>query len=62
MFHAIASDDPKRRYLVTPNEEEASIAIRTTMQELVQLNQGRQYSYDRDELIAILDEVLAESN
>ncbi len=47
---------------MTPNEEEAEVAIRTTIRELVQLNQGHQYSYDREALIAILDEALAELN
>lgn len=60
-MHALFDDKPLRRYMVVPNEFEAGITIRKAMQELVQLNDWQAYSYDRDALIAILDEALAES-
>ena len=60
-MHALFDDKPLRRYMVVPNEFEAGITIRKAMQELVQLNDWQAYSYDRDGLIAILDEALAES-
>jgi hypothetical protein len=47
--------------MVVPNEEQAQITIRKAMQEMVQLNEGQPYTYDRDALIAMLDELLAES-
>ena len=60
-MHALFDEHPMRRYMVVPNEREAEITIRKAMQELVQLNEWQAYKYDRDALIAILDEVLAEA-
>ena len=58
-MHALFDDNPLRRYVVVPNEEEQAFTIRTKVNELVQLNQWGPYSYDRDQLIALLDEALA---
>ena len=51
---------PKRRYMVTPNERQARAAIEAAMRRTLQLNHDQPYSYDRDGLIAILDELLKE--
>ena len=59
VLHAMSSDDPKLRYMVVPNQREAEITVKRAMQRLVQQNQDHSYSYDRDELIRILDEALA---
>lgn len=58
VLHFLFDDNPKRRYMVVPNESEAEITIRKAIEELVQLNERHSYSYDRDELIALLDEAL----
>jgi NAD(P)-dependent dehydrogenase (short-subunit alcohol dehydrogenase family) len=55
---ALFEPDPKRRYLVVPNRQEAEITIRKAIQELVQLNEGHAYTYGREELIGMLDEAL----
>ncbi len=60
-MHALFDDNPKRRYMVVPNQREAEITIKKAIEELVQLNEGHEYSYDRDALIAMLDEALAAS-
>ncbi len=60
-MHALVDDNPLRRYMVVPNEFEAEITIKKAMQELIQLNEWQAYSYDREALIALLDEALAES-
>jgi NAD(P)-dependent dehydrogenase (short-subunit alcohol dehydrogenase family) len=57
-MHALFSDKPKRRYMVVPNADEADITIRKAVEELVQLNEWQAYSYDRDELVKMLDEAL----
>ncbi len=54
----MSSDAPKRRYMVTPNAEQAALTIRFAMQRMLQLNEGQPYSYSRDELVALLDELL----
>ena len=58
--HALFDDNPLRRYMVVPNAEEQGWTIRTKMNELVQLNQWGPYSYNRDELIVLLDEAMSE--
>jgi NAD(P)-dependent dehydrogenase (short-subunit alcohol dehydrogenase family) len=60
-MHALFDENPKRRYMVVPNQYEAEITIKKAIEELVQLNEGHQYSYDREALIAMLDEALAAS-
>jgi NAD(P)-dependent dehydrogenase (short-subunit alcohol dehydrogenase family) len=56
---ALFEASPKRRYLVVPNAYEGEITIRKAIQELVQLNEGHAYTYDRDALVKMLDEALA---
>lgn len=56
---ALFEASPKRRYLVVPNAREGEITIRKAIQELVQLNEGHAYTYDRDALVQMLDEALA---
>ena len=58
VMHAMFDDNPKRRYLVVPNEQQANVTIRQIIREMVQMNEGQPYTYDRDELIAMLDEEL----
>jgi NAD(P)-dependent dehydrogenase (short-subunit alcohol dehydrogenase family) len=59
-MHALFSDEPQRRYMVVPNEEEARVTIAKQIEELVQLNAMHAYKFDRDELVAMLDRALAE--
>ena len=61
VLHALFDENPKRRYMVVPNQREAEITIRKAIEELVQLNEGHRYTYDRASLIVMLDEALARS-
>lgn len=61
LMHAMFDDNPKRRYMVVPREEEAEITIRQIISELAQLNEEQEYTYHRDALVAMLDEALAAS-
>ena len=56
---ALFEATPKRRYMVTPDQKEAEITIRKQIEQLVQLNEGHAYTYDRAALIKMLDEALA---
>jgi len=56
---ALFEPNPKRRYMVTPNQREAEITLRKQIEQLVQLNEKHAYSYDRDTLVKMLDEALA---
>lgn len=61
VMHAMFDENPKRRYMVVPDERSAEITISQMFTELVQLNEGHDYSYDREALIGMLDEALAAS-
>jgi NAD(P)-dependent dehydrogenase (short-subunit alcohol dehydrogenase family) len=56
----MTTESPKRRYLVVPNQREAEVTIRKAIRELVQLNRDHPFSYSRDDLIRMLDEIIAE--
>jgi len=58
----LTSDTPKRRYMVVPNEAEANFTIRAHILRLVQLNEDQPYAFTRDELMAMIDEAMADSN
>jgi short-subunit dehydrogenase len=58
-LHALFDDNPKRRYMVVPNERQADITIAKAIEELVQLNERQTYTYTREQLIAKLDAALA---
>ena len=56
---ALFESTPKRRYLVVPNAQQADMTIRAQIRQLVQLNEGQTYTYDRAALVKMLDEALA---
>lgn len=58
---ALFEPNPKRRYLVVPNQYQAEVTIRKQIEQLVQLNEGQPYTYDRDTLINMLSDALAQS-
>ena len=58
-MHALFDDNPLRRYMVVPNADEQAFTIRTQINELVQLNTWGPYSYSRDQLVELLDEVIS---
>jgi NAD(P)-dependent dehydrogenase (short-subunit alcohol dehydrogenase family) len=58
-LHALFDANPKMRYMVVPAARQAEVTIRKAIEELVQLNQGHKFSYDREALVRMLDEALA---
>ena len=56
---ALSEPKVKRRFMVVPNEEQARVTIKAQIEQLVQLNEGHRYTYDRDTLIKMLDGALA---
>jgi NAD(P)-dependent dehydrogenase (short-subunit alcohol dehydrogenase family) len=55
--HALFDDNPKRKYLIVPEQREAGWTITTVMNELLSLNGRHDYSYSRDELVELLDAI-----
>ena len=60
LLEFLTDANPKRRYMVVPEERQAEITIRKILMETAQLNERQAYSYDSDELHAMLDEAIAE--
>jgi len=60
VYHALFDENPKMRYMVVPYEKQAEITIRKAIQEMVELNEGQPYTYDRNTLVKMLDEALEE--
>lgn len=58
VVHALFDANPKRRYMVVPERREAELTIAQAIEELVQLNERQPYSYDRDELVKMLEAAL----
>ena len=59
VHHALFAENPKRRYMVVPNANEADLTIRQIMKEMVELNHAQPYTYDRDTLIEMLDDAMS---
>jgi NAD(P)-dependent dehydrogenase (short-subunit alcohol dehydrogenase family) len=57
---ALFESKPKRRYLVVSDEDSARRTIEKQIAQLVQLNERHRYTYDRDSLIQMLDDALAQ--
>lgn len=57
-LHAMFDPNPKRRYLVVPNQEQAGWTIGKAVEELVQLNMDHEFSYSREQLIDMLDKAM----
>jgi hypothetical protein len=55
---ALSEPKRKRRYLVVPVEDQARRTIKKRIEQLVQLNEGQAFTYDRETLIEMLDEAL----
>lgn len=58
---ALSEPQSKRRYMVVPDQEQAEVTIKAQIEQLVQINEGQPYTYDRQTLIKMLDAALAGS-
>lgn len=58
-LHALFAEQPKRRYMVVPNKQEAAWTIYAAINRMVQQNEQQVYAFTRDELIEILDQAIA---
>ena len=59
VVHALFAEKPKPRYMVAPDQEEATLTIRTALQRVAQLNADQPYSFSAEELAAMLKEAMA---
>lgn len=56
--HALFNDEPLRRYVVVPNEQEQAITIETKIRELVELNRWGPHAYSDEALLERLKAAL----
>jgi NAD(P)-dependent dehydrogenase (short-subunit alcohol dehydrogenase family) len=61
VLHALFSDSPKARYLAPSDPRQPEFILRNILNDLVELSDGQSYDFSRDELVEMLDEVLAAS-
>jgi NAD(P)-dependent dehydrogenase (short-subunit alcohol dehydrogenase family) len=54
----LTSDSPRLRSMVSPDGQTADLSIRAALTRAVQLNADQPYELSRDELVALLDELL----
>lgn len=59
VLHALFAEQPRARYMVVPNEEEAMLTIRAALRRVAQLNADQPYSYSPEELTRMLEEAMA---
>jgi NAD(P)-dependent dehydrogenase (short-subunit alcohol dehydrogenase family) len=59
-LHALFDSNPKPRYMVVPNQEEAQWTIGEAIKELIELNERQPYSYSREQLIEMIDAAMAD--
>lgn len=57
----MSSENPKFRYLVTPNKREADYAIKRSLQKIIELNGGHEFSLKNEELINMLQSLLTKA-
>jgi NAD(P)-dependent dehydrogenase (short-subunit alcohol dehydrogenase family) len=59
VMKSLLDDRPKPRYLVVPTQEQAYWTINRAIERMVEQNSDQKFSYDRAELIEMLDAALA---
>jgi len=59
VMKALFDDNPKPRYLIVPNEQQAHWTISSAIERMVEQNHDQKFSYDRAALIEMLDAALA---
>jgi len=59
VLHALFDADPQPRYMVVGDPERAENTMRAVLRRMLELNENQAYTYDRDGLIKLLDEELA---
>lgn len=57
--HALFDADPQPRYMVVGDPQRAENTMRAVLRRMLELNENQPYSYDRDGLIKLLDEEMA---
>jgi NAD(P)-dependent dehydrogenase (short-subunit alcohol dehydrogenase family) len=54
--HALFDPNPQHRYMVVGDPERAENTIRAILHRMLELNQSQDYTYNRDELVSLMQE------
>ena len=60
VIDTLESENPKTRYMIVGNRQTAERIVAKAMREMVQLNEKQTHSLTRDELIKMLDAMMAQ--
>lgn len=60
--HGLFDANPRVRYMVVPNKNEAGWTIGASVRRLVQRNENQEHAFTREELIKMLDDAIAKEN
>lgn len=56
--HALFAESPKRRYMVTPDQDQARLTLQDAIRRVAELNHDHAFSYSKAELVKMLEEAL----
>ena len=59
VMKSLFDDNPKPRYMIVPNQEQAYWTINRAIERMVEQNTDQKFSYDRAQLIEMLDAAMA---
>jgi len=59
VMKSLFEENPRPRYMIVPNQEQAYVTINRAIERMVEQNGDQKFSYDRAELIEMLDTALA---
>ena len=59
VMQALFDENPKPRYLIVPNQEQAEWTINRAIERMVEQNNDQKFSYEREALIEMLDKAMA---
>ena len=59
VMKSLFDEHPKPRYLIVPSQEQAYWTINRAIERMVEQNHDQKFSYDRAQLIEMLDAALA---
>lgn len=62
VLDVMSSNNPKRRYMIVPNENQAKRTVSIALKKAIELNHQQEYEYTQDELIKMLVQLLDESS
>lgn len=61
VYNFMVSDSPQFRYLVTPNQAEADMTIKRSLQKVIEMNRGQLYKMSNEAMLDYVKSLLAEA-